>query len=198
MSPHDDVVSSKAWDSALIKRLLVFARPHARLFCLSFLVILALFALDLAGPYVLRAAIDGPVARALGETSADAAPGSGGALRMLLPYALLYLAITAAGGVFRYMESAQLGRTGQAVIHDLRTHLFRHLQRMDLSWFDRRPTGALVTRVTGDIESLNELFTSGLIVLVFDCVKIVAILIFLFTLDAQLAWYVRPSWADSM
>jgi ATP-binding cassette subfamily B protein len=190
VSPHDELVSSKAWDSALLRRLLVYARPHKGLFFVSFLVILGLFALDLAGPYVLRAAIDGPVADALKQQSADATPDASGAMRLLLPYALLYLGITAAGGWFRYLEQAQLGRTGQAVIHDLRTHLFRHMQRMDLAWFDRRPTGALVTRVTSDIENLNELFTSGLIVLVFDFVKIGALLIFLFTLDAELAWYV--------
>jgi ATP-binding cassette subfamily B protein len=190
VSTHDEVVSSKAWDSALVRRLLVYAKPHKRLFLLSFLVILGLFALDLLGPYVLRQAIDGPVAAALGETPDGGALERGLAIRRLGLFALLYLGVTALGGLFRYLEATQLGRTGQAVIHDLRTHLFRHLQRMDLAWFDRRPTGSLVTRVTSDIENLNELFTSGLIVLAFDFVKIGAILLLLFALDAELAWYV--------
>ena len=201
----DEVVATKAWDSALLKRLLVYARPHKWLFLQSFAVILALFALDLAGPYVLRRAIDGPVAEALAERAesgapevAGGAPAAGAAdealvdeqMTRLTEHALVYLLIMLAAGGMRYLQAVQLGRTGQAVIHDLRTHLFRHIQRQDLAWFDERPTGALVTRVTGDIENLNELFTSGLIVLVFDFVKIFAILIFLFTLDAQLALFV--------
>ena len=188
-----ELVASKAWDTALLKRLLTYALPHKRQFLLSFLVIVVLFALELAGPYVLRRAIDGPVTGAMAETtSADAgAPGdTSAALRGLGLHSLLYLAVILAAGVFRYLQALQLGRTGQAVIHDLRTHLFRHMQRMDLRWYDRRPTGSLVTRVTGDIENLNELFTSGLVVLVFDFVKIAAILGLLFALDARLAWFV--------
>ncbi|MEM7310063.1 MAG: ABC transporter ATP-binding protein [Planctomycetota bacterium] len=192
-----EVIATKAWDTALLKRLLGYAKPHKWLFFQSFLVILGLFALDLAGPYVLRRAIDGPVAEALvepesGEVLADAAvpEDTDEQLRRLGLHALLYLTIMLAAGGFRYLQAVQLGRTGQAVIHDLRTHLFRHMQRQDLAWYDARPTGALVTRVTGDIENLNELFTSGLIVLVFDFVKIFAILAILFTLDSQLALFV--------
>ena len=191
-----ELVATKAWDTALFRRLLTFARPHARLFVVSFLVILGLFALELAGPYVLRQAIDGPVAEALASapTTADGAGAESavpeGLYRRLGWFALLYLVIVLCGGLFRYLELAQLGRTGQAVIHDLRTQLFAHIQRLDLAWFDRRPTGALVTRVTSDIENLNELFTSGLIVLVFDFVKIAVILVILFALDPALAGFV--------
>lgn len=205
---YDEVVASKAWDSALFRRLVTYARPHARLFFTSFLVILGLFALELAGPYVLRQAIDGPVADALtagaapdgaadtleaiGSSRGDGAdvPDRGPYLRRLGQHALVYLLIVLAGGAFRYLEVAQLGRTGQKVIHDLRSHLFRHMTRLDLPWFDRRPTGALVTRVTSDIENLNELFTSGLIVLVFDFVKILVILAILFAIDPVLAGFV--------
>ena len=95
--------------------------------------------------------------------------------------------------VLRYFEIRQLTRTGQAVIHDLRTHVFGCIHRQDIQWFDRRPTGALVTRVTTDIENLNELFTSGLIVLLFDLIKIVGVLALLFWVSAPLAWVVLAS-----
>ena len=85
---------------------------------------------------------------------------------------------------------AQLNRTGQAVIADLRVKVFRHMQSLDVAWFDRNPSGSLVTRVTTDIESLNELFTSGLVVLLMDCFKIVGIAAILFTIHAKLAMVV--------
>ncbi|MCZ6596639.1 MAG: ABC transporter ATP-binding protein [Planctomycetota bacterium] len=221
MNPHDlhelgdEYVATKAWDTALLKRLLHFAKPHMKLFALSFAVLMALFLLQVSGPFLLRGAIDGPVSDALNAREAAEVAASGTEpldfdvaadvaatgteppdfdvtpyLRRLWGYAGLYLLITLTAGVFRYLEMALLGRTGQAVIHDLRTHLFRHIQRQDLAWFDRRPTGALVTRVTGDIENLNELFTSGLVVLLFDFIKVAAILGVLFWLDVQLALFV--------
>jgi len=201
-----EVVATKAWDSALFRRLVSYARPHLRLFLLSFAIILSLFALELAGPYIVRRAIDGPVTEALGATAdeagtpgaeeavaVDVAPGDTDLaphMRRLGLLALLYLGVVAAGGVFRFLETATLGRTGQAVVHDLRTDLFRHILRLDLAWFDKRPTGALVTRVTGDIENLSELFTSGLVVLLFDFLKIGVILAILFALDPTLATFV--------
>ncbi|MCA8979499.1 MAG: ABC transporter ATP-binding protein, partial [Planctomycetes bacterium] len=86
-----------------------------------------------------------------------------------------------------YLEVATLGRTGQLVVHDLRRDVFRHLVRLDVNWFDGRPTGSLVTRVTTDVENLSEMFTSGLIVIVFDLLKIVVILAVLFSISAKLA-----------
>lgn len=196
----EEFVTSKAWDAALLRRLLAFAVPHRRLFLQSFLVFVGLFGLELLGPLILRAAIDGPVTEAMqlrdaAVVSADTVPEvSSDALRPYLHrlwwFAGGYLLVILASGAFRYLQAYQLGRTGQAVIHDLRTHLFSHMQRMDLAWYDRRPTGSLVTRVTGDIENLNELFTSGLIVLAFDCLKIVAVLGVLFWIDAELALFV--------
>jgi ATP-binding cassette subfamily B protein len=88
---------------------------------------------------------------------------------------------------FRYLEVSQLNRTGQVVISDLRSQLFAHMQSLDLSFFDKRPTGSLVTRVTSDVENLNEMFTSGIIVLLFDLVKVVALLGILYFLDWKLA-----------
>jgi ATP-binding cassette subfamily B protein len=73
------------------------------------------------------------------------------------------------------------------VIADLREALYRHIQALDLSFHDRRPTGALVTRVTSDVENLNEMFTSGIITLLFDSVKVLVLLVAIFLLDWRLA-----------
>ncbi len=184
----EEFVAGKAWDGQLVRRLMEEARPHARLFAGTFAILSMLFVLELAGPWVIRGAIDGPVAAALEARQAadadyDAAPYRG----ELWIWAGIYLACAVFTMVFRYLETAHLGRTGQTVIAELRTKVFRHLQRLDLAWFDRRPTGALVTRVTTDIENLNEMFTSGLVVLLFDLVRIAGLLGVLFVLEWKLA-----------
>lgn len=184
----EDVVATKAWDSAVMRRLLRYALPHRRLFLASFAILIGVFAAQLLAPWIMRAAIDGPIraaeeARRVSEGVVDHAPY----LRQLAWWTLAYLAVVVLAAFFRYGETYWLTRTGQAVIHDLRTELFAHIQRLPLAWFDRRPTGALVTRVTHDIENLNELFTSGVIVLLFDVVKIVLVLFLLFGISVELA-----------
>ncbi len=177
-----------AWDSHLVRRLVREARPHRWLFAGTFGVLVTLFLLELAGPWILRRAIDGPVAGAIAARQAD--PGVFALApftRELFRWAGIYLACAAATVLFRYFEVAHLARAGQTVVADLRTKVFRHIQGLDLAWFDRRPTGSLVTRVTTDVENLNEMFTSGLVELGFDLVRIVLLLGVLFLLHWQLA-----------
>jgi ATP-binding cassette subfamily B protein len=183
----DDLVTSKAWDSSILRRLAVYARPHARLFFASFLVLAVLFLLDLAGPWVWRHALDGPVLAAHDARTRDLGADVTAYVHQFWWWIALYFAVVALSILFRYLEVAQLNHTGQAVIADLRARLFRHMQQLDLSFFDKRPTGALVTRVTSDVENLNEMFTSGLIVLLFDFVKVVGLLVFIFLLNWKLA-----------
>ena len=170
---QDELVTSKAWDHSLFRRLLGYALPHRGLFLGSFGVLFVMFALDLLSPLLWRKAIDGPLA-------------SGERATFWL-YVGAYLGIVLIGMVVRYFEVAQLTRTGQAVIHDLRSHLFRHMQKLDLGFFDKQPTGSLVTRVTTDIENLNEMFTSGVVSLFFDLGKVVVVLAILFTIHWKLA-----------
>jgi len=184
----DEFVVAAAWDGRLVRRLLREARPHARLFARTFAVLAVLFVLELAGPWVLREAIDGPVARAL-QSRAEAPESFVAApfVRELGMWAALYLALALGMVVFRYLETASLTHTGQTVVAELRTRVFRHIQALDLAWFDRTPTGSLVTRVTSDVESVNELFTSGLVELFFDVLRIALVLAVLFMLHVELA-----------
>ncbi len=186
MSSADDIdrselVATKAWDTSLFKRLVRYARPHRLLFLQSFGVLLLLFLGELTGTWIWRAVIDGPITSATDAT--DKAPYVTDLYRWVLGYVALIAAMT----VLRYFETATLTKTGQAVVHDLRAGLFRHMQKLDLGFFDRRPTGSLVTRVTSDVENLSEMFTSGVIVLLFDLVKVVAVLGYLFWIDPNLA-----------
>jgi ATP-binding cassette subfamily B protein len=183
---HEEVIATKAWDHSLFKRLLQFARPHRVLFAKSFAVLMSLFLLELCGTWIWRGAIDGPVAQAVPEGLS--APETRAALvRSLYGWVGVYVALIAIMGVLRYFEVATLTRTGQAVIHDMRCRVFRHMQHLDLAYFDKQPTGALVTRVTTDIENLSEMFTSGVVVLFFDVIKVVGVLGLLFAIDSHLA-----------
>lgn len=185
--PHDEFVAAKSWDNALLMRLVRYARPHAALFAWSFFVLAGVFALDVLGPWMWRHVLDGPVKAAMDARAAD--PAADTSMHMTAFWAWIggYLALVLGSIVLRYFEIAQLNHTGQVVIADLRTKLFRHIQALDLSFFDKRPTGSLVTRVTSDVENLNEMFTSGIVVLLFDLVKVVLLLGLLFWLDWHLA-----------
>jgi ATP-binding cassette, subfamily B, multidrug efflux pump len=191
VSGHQELDEDKrgALDRALLWRLVHFARPHARQFAWSFLVLALVFVLELAGPGLLRGAIDGPVGAAIEARKLEGAAFEPRPyVRELWWWAGAYLLVALLGFVFRYLEVAQLTRAGQLVVHDLRRRLYEHIQRLDVAWFDRRPTGGLVaTPVTSDVESLAEMFTTGLVTLSFDLVKIAVLLIVLFWLDWRLA-----------
>lgn len=184
---EDELVASKAWDSSILRRLATHARAHRGLFLQSFLVLSTLFGLDLLGPWIWRHALDGPVHAAVEAQANNPNADTSEFVRSFWLWVGLYLGVVAVSIWMRYQEVAVLNRTGQAVVHDLRNKLFRHLQSLDLAFFDRRPTGSLVTRVTSDVENLNEMFTSGLITLAFDALKVVVLLAVLYTLEWRLA-----------
>jgi ABC-type multidrug transport system fused ATPase/permease subunit len=123
--PFDDTVATKAWDSSLAKRLLRFARPHWGLFAGSFVVLGALFALDVLGPWMWRRALDGPVAAASAARAADPAADVSAFVHALWLWIGGYVAVVLLSVFFRYLEIAQLNKTGQVVIADLREQLFR-------------------------------------------------------------------------
>ncbi len=187
LDPHDEFVAGKSWDNRLMMRLARYARPHAHLFAWSFVVLAALFALDVLGPWLWRHVLDGPVQSALDARAANPDADVSGYMHTFWLWIGGYIALVVGSIGLRYFEVAQLNRTGQMVIADLRTRLFQHIQSLDLAFFDKRPTGSLVTRVTSDVENLNEMFTSGIVVLLFDLVKVVALLGLLFWLDWHLA-----------
>jgi ATP-binding cassette, subfamily B, multidrug efflux pump len=184
----EEFVAGKAWDSHLAARLLHEARPHWKLFAGTFLVLSGLFGLEIAAPWIIRRVVDGPVQAAIDARAANPAGfDSQPYMHDLLLWAGVFLLCGVFTVLFRYLEIAHLTRTGQTVIAGLRAKLFAHIAQLDLAWFDKTPTGSLVTRVTSDIENLNEMFTSGLVTLVFDFVRIVVLLTILFVLEWKLA-----------
>ncbi len=144
------------------RRLLAFARPHLGLFVLSFLVLAALFGLDLLGPWLVRRLIDGPLRAALAGRPPEGLALLGGAF-------VLTAALKFAGNI---QEIRLTTLAGQRVVLDLRAALFRHVLHLSPDYFDRTAVGRLVTRISSDCENLSELFTTGLVVTLVDLLKI--------------------------
>ncbi len=166
-------VESAAYDWRLMRRLLGYLRPYAGQMALAFALIIVMAALDLVGPYLFKVAIDRHIAQG------DAA----GLHRIAVFYLLTLLAMY---GV-RFAQVYILQLTGQRIIYDLRRQLFDHLQRLHVGYFDRTPLGRLITRVTSDVDALNELFTAGVVTVFGDLFTLLGIMAVMLALDWRLA-----------
>lgn len=168
----DDDADLRPVDLQVAWRLLPFARPHLRLVALGLGLMLVVTAFGLLGPRLLGATVDAIAAR-----DAD------GVLRWTLLLGASFV------GLFlgRWAQGYALGVLGQRILYDLRVTLYEHLERQALSFFQRWPVGRLVTRVTGDVEALAELFSVGMITILSDVVTIVAVAGVLLWIDLELA-----------
>ncbi len=170
---YDEEVLGKAYDGRLARRLLGYIRPYGSSVGVAIGLLLVLTLLELAGPLIVKQAIDD----AIGQ----------GRLERLHLYAVAYLVVVLAIFVARYGQNYLLNTAGQKAMHDLRVDLFSHIQRLSLAFFDRQPVGRLMTRLTNDVDSLNELLTSGGLMILSDAATIVGIAIALLLLNWQLA-----------
>jgi ATP-binding cassette subfamily B protein len=170
---HEDEVLGKAYDGRLMRRLIGYLRPYRAQVCFAVATIVANSALQLAPPYLTKIVIDQYIpARDL----------SG-----LMVIATLYLTALIASFGFEYAQTWTMQVTGQKVMFDLRMQVFSHLQRLDLRFYDRNPVGRLMTRVTTDVDVLNELFTSGVVSIFGDAFTLVGIMAVLAWMDWRLA-----------
>lgn len=163
----------RAYDARLIRRLWTFVRPYRRRVYFALLLLIGESLATIAPPYLAQRAIDGPLAA--GQPSG-----------VWIYFGLYVLAALASFG-FRYAQSFIMQTVGQNVMVDLRLKLFQHVQRMSLSFFDRNPVGSLMTRLTNDVESLNEFLTQAMVSLFTDLAVLAAIIITMFVLDWRLA-----------
>jgi len=174
MADHtEEEVLGKAYDGRLARRLLRYAWPYRALIVSSLTLLMIEGALQLVGPLLTREVID----------VAIPARDSAGIMRAVM----LFAATLAGQFACSYGETVLTARLGQQIMHDLRTQLFAHLQRLPITYFDRNPVGRLVTRVTSDVESLNELFTSGVVAGLGDVFTLLAISILMLAVDWRLA-----------
>lgn len=171
--PADDEVLGRAWDGRLMRRLWRHARPHGGLIALCLLLLLLVSAVQLAQPWLLKEAIDGPIARRDPEG--------------LLWIVALFASLLGVEFLLRFAQIYFLEMTGQRVVHDLRSEVFAHTLTLSSRFFDRNAVGRLVTRVTTDVETLAEVFSSGVVTLLGDGLKVIGIVVILFWMDARLA-----------
>lgn len=179
----DDAPPPPGLDRRLLARLWSVLRPHRRQLAIGIALLLAGRACDWVGPLLIERAIDGPLA---GGSAAREGLFAGAAARALWLLAAAYLGAALLGALVRYLQAVVLTRLGQATTADVRRDLFGHLLRLPLAWFDKKPVGELVTRMTADVENLVELFSTGAAALLLDPLWIVAVLATLFALDWRL------------
>lgn len=170
----EDEALGKAYDHRLMRRLLAYLRPYR--WPVAGAIVLLLFGagLQIAGPWIVKQAIDGPIAKS--------------DVNGLTYWVLLFIAVQIGQFGVQYGQMLITQWIGQRAMFDLRTEVFDHVMTMDMRFFDRNPVGRLLTRVTTDINALNELFASGVVTIFGDIFTLIAIVGAMVYLDAGLAF----------
>ena len=159
----DDDVLGKAYDGQLMRRLLPYVTPYGKDVALATVLLLLVALTDLVGPYLTKLAIDQHI--------------STGNMAGLRTIAVMYVATLMVSFSIRYAQQILMTRLGQHVIYDLRMTVFGHLQRMSISFYDRNKLGRLLTRVMGDVATLNEMLTSSAVAVFGDIFTLLAIMV---------------------
>ena len=170
---HDEEVIGKAYDARLMRRLLTYLYPYRPQVALAAVAIASHSLLELAPPYLTKLVIDSYI--------------PAGDLSSLGIVAVVFLATLTGSFALEYLQTSTLQMIGQRIMFDLRMQMHVHLQRLDLRFYDRNPVGRLMTRVTTDVDVLNELFSSGVVSVVGDLFTLVGIMGVLIWLDWRLA-----------
>ncbi len=170
---QEEEVLGKAYDARLMRRLLRYLHPYRPQVALALAAIISASVLQLAQPYLMKLAIDRYIAT--------------GDLQGLNRIALAFVAILLGSFALEFVQTWTLQMTGQRIMFDLRMQIYRHLQRIDLQFYDRNPVGRLMTRVTTDVDVLNDMFTAGVVSIFGDVFTLAGIMIVLVTMDWRLA-----------
>jgi len=170
---EQDEILGKAYDARLMRRLAVFVGPYWRQLSVALALLLGAALAELAPPYLVRTAIDGPIA------AHDPAG--------ILPIFALYVGALLAAFACRYGQTYIMQSTGQQVMVDIRMRIFSHIQDMSLAFFDRNPVGRLITRLTNDVDALNEFLAQGMVSLLGDSARLVFVVIAMLILSWRLA-----------
>ena len=176
---ESDEVQGKAYDRTLMRRILAYLRPYTGLVVVSILLLLIVSVFQLAPPYLTKIAIDDYLTPSELSQS-DRFAGLLKVCGMFLGAIILSFAVG-------YLQIYVMSYVGQRVMFDLRMQVFRHLQKKEVQYFDKNPVGRLMTRLTSDIEVLNETFTSGVVAIFLDLFTLIGIMAVLCFLNLKLA-----------
>ena len=169
----DDQVSGKLYDPHVVGRLSRYLRPYLPHVVVGAVLLIVLSGLEIVGPLILREAIDGQIASR--ETDR---------LGLLVE---LYLSTLVGMFTIRYVQSVMMNYVGQRVMTDLRMEIFSHLQKMSIAFFDRNPVGRLVTRLTNDVSTLEQLISQGVVQILANLLTVLAVMVAMLLLDWKLA-----------
>ncbi len=183
----EEEVLGKAYDSRLMKRLMGYLRPYWWQVALTLLAIVLKAGADVLGPYLTKTAIDKYLAHTQGAHSWFDPYLSSQPLVGIGQIAGFYVGLLLFGFFLEFIQTYVMQWTGQKVMFDLRSQIFRHLQRMHVGFFDKNPVGRLVTRVTTDVDALNEMFTAGVVAIFEDVFVLAGIVIIMLKMDWRLA-----------
>jgi len=184
---QEEEVLGKAYDSRLMRRLLTYLRPYRWQVGVAIVSIILKSFADVLGPYLVKVAVDRYLAPAKGSAS--------GLWNWLNPHPLtgmaqistIYFCLLLFTFVLEFLQTYYMQWTGQQIMFDLRSQIFRHLQRMHVAFYDKNPVGRLVTRVTTDVDALNEMFTSGVVSIFEDLFVLAGILGIMLCMNWKLA-----------
>jgi ATP-binding cassette subfamily B multidrug efflux pump len=179
---HEEEALGKAYDSRLMRRLLQYMKPYRWRVALALVMVAIVTPLELAPPLIFRKAIDSYFVPALNHVIPEASAWSG-----IGWLSLLFLAVLTFDFLAQYIQIRIMQRVGQQTMYDMRGEIFSHMQRLPMSYFDRNPMGRLVTRVTTDVDALNDLFAAGVVTMINDFFLLAVMAGLLFKIDRRLA-----------
>src|SRR5690242_2529948 len=187
MAAQEEEVLGKAYDSRLMKRLLGYLRPYKWQVALALGAIILKAGADVVGPYLTKTAIDKYLAHAAGSHGLLDKFLSSKPFVGIAQVAALYVGTLVFGFFLEFTQTYFMQWTGQKVMFDLRSQIFRHLQGMHVGFYDTNPVGRLVTRVTTDVDALNEMFTAGVVSIFEDVFVLAGIIAIMLRMDWRLA-----------
>jgi ATP-binding cassette, subfamily B, multidrug efflux pump len=187
MASQEEEVLGKAYDSRLMKRLLTYLRPYKWQTGIALASIFLKVGADVLGPYLTKVAIDRYLAPVPGLHTPFDRFLSNRPLAGVAQIAALGASLLLFSFLLEYLQTYFMQWTGQKVMFDLRKEIFRHLQNMHIGFYDKNPVGRLVTRVTSDVDALNEMFTSGVVSLFEDVFVLAGIVAIMLHMNRRLA-----------
>ena len=184
---HEEEVLGKAYDSRLMRRLLTYLRPYKWQTALALGAIVIKSGADVLGPYLTKIAIDRYLVKVPGVRSPFDWFLSNRPLVGIAQVAALYVGTLSISFFLEFLQTYYMQWTGQKVMFDLRSQIFRHLQHMHIGFYDKNPVGRLVTRVTTDVDALNEMFTAGVVSIFEDVFVLAGIIVIMLRMNWKLA-----------
>ena len=187
MANQEEEVLGKAYDGRLMRRLLTYLRPYSWQVVVALSAIIFKAVLDVLGPFLTKTAIDKYLSHVATSHSYLDRWLSSAPLQGIAQLAALYVGTLVFSFFCDFLQTYYMQWTGQMVMFDLRSQIFRHLQRMHIGFYDRNPVGRLVTRVTSDVDALNEMFTAGVVSIFEDVFVLLGIIVIMMRMNWKLA-----------